>query len=53
MKVDDKEKFLNEVKRLEFIKNIMVVDSDIKMMVEGGENLVATLVNFAIKTTSW
>jgi ABC-2 type transport system ATP-binding protein len=49
MKVDDQEKFLNEVKKLDFIKNIMVVDSNIKMMVEGGENLVATLVNFANK----
>jgi len=27
----------------------MTVDAEIKMMVEGGENLVATLVNFANK----
>ncbi len=47
MKVDDQEKFLNEIKKLDFIKNVMVIDSDIKMMVESGENLVATLVNFA------
>lgn len=49
MRVDDQEKFLNEANKLDFIKNIMVVDQDIKMMVEGGENLVATMVNFANK----
>jgi ABC-2 type transport system ATP-binding protein len=47
IKVDDQEKFVKEAEKLDFIKNIMVVDSDIKIMVESGENLVATVVNFA------
>lgn len=47
IKVDDPEKFIKESKKLDFIKNIIVTDSEIKMMVEQGENLVATIVNFA------
>lgn len=47
IKVDDQEKFINEAEKLDFIKNIIVADSDIKLMVERGENLVATVVNFA------
>lgn len=47
IKVDDPEKFIKESKKLDFIKNIIVTDSEIKMMVEQGENLVATVVNFA------
>jgi ABC-2 type transport system ATP-binding protein len=47
IKVDDTEKFIKEAEKLDFIKNIMVVDTYIKMMVESGENLVATVVNFA------
>ncbi len=47
IKVDDQEKFVKEAEKLDFIKNIMVVDSYIKIMVESGENLVATVVNFA------
>ena len=49
MKVDDQDKFIKEAEKLDFIKNIVTVDSEIKMMVESGENLVATLVNFANK----
>lgn len=47
MKVDDQEKFVKQAEKLDFIKNIVTVDSKIKMMVESGENLVAELVNFA------
>ena len=47
MKVDNQEKFIKQAENLDFIKNIVTVNSEIKMMVEGGENLVAELVNFA------
>lgn len=47
IKVDDQEKFRKHAENLDFIKNIVVTDSEIKLMVEQGENLVATLVNFA------
>lgn len=47
IKVDNQEKFIKHAEKLDFIKNIMVADSEIKMMVEQGENLVATIVNFA------
>lgn len=47
IKVDNQEKFVKHAEKLDFIKNIMVADSEIKMMVEQGENLVATIVNFA------
>jgi ABC-2 type transport system ATP-binding protein len=49
VKVDDEEKFINSAKKLDFIKDIIVADSEIKLMVERGENLVATVVNFANK----
>jgi ABC-2 type transport system ATP-binding protein len=47
IKVDDQEKFINAAEKLDFIKDIIVADSDIKLLVERGENLVATVVNFA------
>jgi len=47
IKVDNQEKFVKHAEKLDFIKNIIVADSEIKMMVEQGENLVATIVNFA------
>lgn len=47
IKVDDQERFIQKAENLDFIKNIVVVDSEIKMMVESGENLIAKLVNFA------
>jgi len=47
MKVDNQEKFIKQAENLDFIKNIVTVNTEIKMMVEGGENLVAELVNFA------
>ena len=49
MKVDDEERFIKEAEKLYFIKSIVSMDHEIKMMVESGENLVATLVNFANK----
>jgi len=49
MKVDNQEKFIKQAENLDFIKNIVTVNTEIKMMVEGGENLVAELVNFANK----
>jgi ABC-2 type transport system ATP-binding protein len=47
MKVDKRDKFIEEAGKLDFIKKIFVEDSEIKMMVERGENLVPVLVNFA------
>ncbi len=47
IKVDNQDKFLEEAKKLDFIKKIMVSDTEIKMLVESGQNLVAKLVNFA------
>ncbi|MDI6644939.1 MAG: ATP-binding cassette domain-containing protein [Methanobacteriaceae archaeon] len=47
--VDDPEKFVENAKNLDFIKDIFVVDSEIKLMVEMGENLVTEVVEFASK----
>ncbi len=47
IKVDDPDKFVEEAKKLDFIKKIMVSDTEIKMLVESGQNLVAKVVNFA------
>ena len=47
MHVDKPEKFTQEAKKLDFVKDIYAMDSEIKLMVESGENLVAELVNFA------
>jgi ABC-2 type transport system ATP-binding protein len=49
MNVDKPEKFTEEAKKLDFVKDIFTIDSEIKLMVESGENLVAELVNFANK----
>lgn len=45
--VDDPEKFQNLAKDLDFIKEIFVMDGEIKLMVERGENLITKVVNFA------
>jgi ABC-2 type transport system ATP-binding protein len=45
--VDDPEKFQNLAKDLDFIKEMFVVDGEIKLMVERGENLITKVVNFA------
>jgi ABC-2 type transport system ATP-binding protein len=47
IQVDKLEEFTEKVEKLDFVKEIFVVDSEIKLMVERGENLVAELVNFA------
>jgi len=47
--VDSPEKFVENAKNLEFIKDIFVVGSEIKLMVEMGENLVTEVVEFASK----
>ncbi len=49
MNVDKPEKFIQEAENLDFVKEIFTMDSEIKLMVESGENLVAELVNFANK----
>lgn len=49
MQVDKLEEFTKLVKTQDFVKEIYVMDSEIKLMVERGENLVAELVNFANK----
>ena len=49
LNVDDPEKFVENAKNLEFIKDIFVVGSEIKLMVEMGENLVTEVVEFASK----
>ena len=45
--VDEQDKFVKEAEKLDFVKKIFVEDSNIKLMVERGENLITTLVNFA------
>jgi len=45
--VDDIDKFCKAVEDLEFIREIFVVDHEIKLMVERGENLITKMVNFA------
>lgn len=47
MQVDKLEEFTEKVEKLDFVKETYVIDSEIKLMVERGENLVAELVNFA------
>jgi ABC-2 type transport system ATP-binding protein len=49
IQVDEQDKFIREAEKLDFIKKIFVEDSEIKLMVERGENLITTLVNFANK----
>ncbi len=47
--VDDPEKFQNLAKDLDFIKEMFLMDGEIKLMVERGENLITKVVNFAGK----
>ncbi|MGC9516427.1 MAG: ATP-binding cassette domain-containing protein [Methanomicrobiales archaeon] len=47
--VDDPERFIENIKNLEFIKDVFKVDSEIKLMVERGENLVTEVVDFSSK----
>ncbi|MDI6723088.1 MAG: ATP-binding cassette domain-containing protein [Methanobacterium sp.] len=45
--VDDMDKFCRKAEDLDFIKDIFVVDNEIKLMVERGENLITKVVDFA------
>lgn len=45
--VDNPEKFQKLAKDLDFIKEMFVMDGEIKLMVERGENLITKIVNFA------
>ncbi len=47
IRVDQPDKFIQEAKKLDFIKDVFEIDSEIKLMVERGENLIAEVVNFA------
>jgi len=47
--VDDPEKFQNLAEDLDFIKEMFVMDGEIKLMVERGENLITNVVNFAVQ----
>lgn len=45
--VDKPDLFMEEAEKLEFIKDIFRIDSEIKIMVERGDYLVPEIVNFA------
>ncbi|MEN4007186.1 MAG: ATP-binding cassette domain-containing protein [Methanobacteriaceae archaeon] len=47
--LDDVEKFKNMARNLDFIKEMFVIDGEIKLMVERGEKLIADVVNFAVQ----
>ena len=49
IQVDEPDRFIMEAENLDFVKKIFVEDTEIKLMVERGENLITTLVNFANK----
>lgn len=44
--VDDPDKFQNLASDLDFIKEMYVMDGEIKLLVERGENLITRIVNF-------
>lgn len=45
--VDDADRFVKKADSLDFIKEMFVMDGEIKLMVERGENLITKVVNFA------
>ncbi len=45
--VDKPDLFMEEAEKLEFVKDIFRIDSEIKLMVERGDYLVPEIVNFA------
>jgi ABC-2 type transport system ATP-binding protein len=47
IKVDDEERFASLVSKLDFVRDIHALNGEIKLVVESGENLVPTIVNFA------
>lgn len=49
VKVDKPDLFIEKVKTLDYVANVFEEDSTIKLMVERGENLIPSLVDFANK----
>lgn len=49
IKVDKPDPFVQKVKSLDYVENVFQDDSTIKLMVERGENLIPSVVNFANK----
>ena len=49
IKVDKPDPFVQKVKSLDYVENVFQEDSTIKLMVERGENLIPSVVNFANK----
>lgn len=47
--VDKPDSFVQKVKSLDYVENVFQDDSTIKLMVERGENLIPSVVNFANK----
>ncbi|SCG86470.1 ATP-binding cassette domain-containing protein [Methanobacterium congolense] len=47
VKVDDEERFVSLVSKLDFVSDIHRIDGEVKLMVESGENLVPSIVNLA------
>lgn len=47
--VDFPEEFIEKVKALDFIKDVFLVNGEVKLMVEMGENLIPSVVEFASK----
>jgi ABC-2 type transport system ATP-binding protein len=49
IKVDFPDDFVEKVKELDFIKDAFLIDGEVKLMVESGENLIPAVVEFASK----
>jgi ABC-2 type transport system ATP-binding protein len=49
IKVDYPDDFVEKVKELDFIKDAFLIDGEVKLMVESGENLIPAVVEFASK----
>jgi ABC-2 type transport system ATP-binding protein len=47
IKVDYPDDFVEKVKELNFIKDAFLIDGEVKLMVESGENLIPAVVEFA------
>lgn len=47
IKVDYPDDFVEKVKELDFIKDAFLIDGEVKLMVESGENLIPAVVEFA------
>lgn len=49
LNVDHPEEFVEKVQALDFIKDVFLIDGEVKLMVEMGENLIPAVVEFASK----